>query len=80
MSIRYISIPVSEISSEYLAKVLNNYKLEPNDGSLVYVIEDDRYFMSRSPPQVWAAELIRTNQNEFIKTIEQYKLLKLLNQ
>ena len=80
MSVKYISINIHSLSSEYLSKVLNNYELELNDVTLVYNIKDDRYFVSKSPPQVWSEEFICIKQDEFIQTVEQYRLLKLLNQ
>lgn len=80
MSIKYISINIYSLSSDYIAKVLNNYELEPNDITLVYDIVNDRYFVAKSPPQVWSEEFICIKQDEFIQTVEQYKLLKLLNQ
>ena len=79
MTIKFISIFISELSTEYIAKVLNNYKLKPADVVLVYNVDDDSYFISRAPPQVWSVEVICSKQDEFIQTIEQHKLLKLLD-
>ena len=79
MTIKFISIFISELSSEYITKVLNNYKLKPADVVLVYNVDDDSYFISRISPQVWGVEVICSKQDEFIQVVEQHKLLKLLD-
>lgn len=80
MTIRFITILVYRLSSEYIAKVTNNHKLEPTDIALVYDVDNDDYFISRAPPQVWSVEVICSKQDEFIQVVEQHKLLKLLDQ
>lgn len=73
----YITIDIKAVTNEYLAKVRPDYEIEPKARSLLYKISDDIYYISLYPPEVWE-ELTCKTQEEFIETIEQYKLMRLL--
>ena len=73
----YIAIDIEAVTNEYLAKVLPDYEIEPKDKSLIYSLKDDNYYTSVYPPVVWQ-ELICKTQEEFINTIVQYKLERIL--
>ena len=77
MTYDYITIDIKAVTNEYLAKVSPIYGKHPKDRSLIYRLEDDNYHTSLYPPEVWK-ELICETQEEFINTIAQHKLERLL--
>lgn len=80
MSVKYITVSIYELDTKYLAKVVDGYEPSIEDRALIYSIKRDVYFTSSTPPQKWYEDVVCHTQDEFIQTIEQYNLLKLLNQ
>ena len=77
MTYDYITIDIKAVTNEYLAKVRPEYGIEPKAHSLLYKISNDIYYTSFYPPTVWK-ELICETQEEFINTIAQHKLERIL--
>ena len=77
MTYDYITIDIKAVTNEYLAKVRPDYEIEPKDKSLIYRLEDGNYYTSGYPTAVWQ-ELICETQEEFINTIAQHKLERIL--
>ena len=77
MTYDYITIDIRAVTNEYLAKILPNYGEHLEDKSLIYRLEDGNYYTSGYPTAVWQ-ELICETQEEFINTIAQHKLERIL--
>lgn len=77
MTYDYITIDIKAVTNEYLAKVCPEYGIEPKARLLLYKISDDIYYISLYPPEVWK-ELICKTQEEFINTVAQHKLERIL--
>ena len=77
MTYDYITIDIKAVTNEYLAKVRPDYEIEPKARSLLYKISDDIYYISMYPTDVWN-ELTCETQEEFINTVAQHKLEKIL--
>ena len=77
MTFDYITIDIKAVTNEYLAKVRPNYGKHPKDKSLIYRLEDGNYYTSIYPTDVWD-ELTCKTQEEFIDTVAQYKLERIL--
>ena len=77
MTYDYITIDIKAVTNEYLAKVRPDYEIEPKARSLLYKISDDIYYISLYPTDVWN-ELTCETQEEFIDTIAQHKLERIL--
>ena len=77
MTYDYITIDIKAVTNEYLAKVRPDYEIEPKVRSLLYKISDDIYYISLYPPEVWK-ELTCETQEEFINTVAQHKLERIL--
>lgn len=77
MTYDYITIDIKAVTNEYLAKVRPDYEIEPKARSLLYKISDDIYYISMYPTDVWN-ELTCETQEEFIDTIAQHKLERIL--
>ena len=73
----YITIDIKAVTNEHLEKVHPNYGIGPKNRSLIYRLKDDTYYISNYPTEVWA-ELTCKTQEEFIETIEQHKLMRML--
>ena len=81
MTIRYISIDIHKVSKEFLSEKININNLTKAIHALVYGTEDDIYFLSSLSSEQMASvdiEFICNTQEEFIETIEQYKLMRML--
>ena len=77
MTYDYITIDIKAVTNEYLAKVRPDYEIEPKARSLLYKLEDSNYYISMYPTDVWQ-ELICETQEEFINTVAQHKLERIL--
>ena len=77
MKLKYITIDVTALTDEFIAKLLYGYEVEPEDRTLVYKLSNDDYFISTYTTEQWEHLTCKT-QEEFIETIEQYKLMRLL--
>ena len=77
MIYNYIVIDIKAVTNKYLAKIRPDYEIEPKDKSLIYGLEEGNYYTSVYPPDVWQ-ELICETQEEFINTIAQHKLERIL--
>lgn len=77
MTYDYITIDIKAVTNEYLVKVRPDYEIEPKARSLLYKISDDIYYISLYPTDVWN-ELTCETQEEFIDTIAQHKLERIL--
>ena len=73
----YITIDIKAVTNEYLVKIRPDYEIEPKARSLLYKISDDIYYISLYPTDVWN-ELTCKTQEEFINTVAQHKLERIL--
>ena len=78
MSVKYVTVSIYELDTKYLAKVVDTYKASIRNRTLVYSIKHNTYFTSSTPPHTWYENVICHTQDEFMQTVEQHKLLKLL--
>ena len=77
MIYNYIVIDIKAVTNEYLTKVCPEYGIEPKDRSLIYSLKDGNYYHSSYPTDVWN-ELTCETQEEFINTVAQHKLERIL--
>lgn len=77
MTYDYITIDIKAVTNEYLAKVRPDYEIEPKARSLLYKISDDIYYISLYSTDIWN-ELTCKTQEEFINTVAEHKLEKIL--
>lgn len=84
MTYDYILINIKAVTNEYLAKVYLECGIHKKDLTLVYKISDDKYYTSLFSTQIWdeltckTQELVCETQEEFINTVAQHKLERLL--
>lgn len=77
MKLKYITIDVTALTDEFIAKLLYGYEVEPEDRTLVYKLSNDDYFISTYTTEQWEHLTCKT-QEQFIETIEQHKLMRML--
>ena len=77
MKLKYITIDVMALTDEFIAKVIPNYEIGPGDRTLIYKLSNGDYLISTYTTEQWGHLTCKT-QEEFIETIEQYKLLRML--
>ena len=73
----YIAIDIRAVTNKYLAKVRPDYEIHKKDRTLLYKISDDIYYISLYSTQIWDALTCET-QEEFINTVAQHKLERIL--
>ena len=77
MKLKYITIDIRAVTDEFVAKVILNYEIEPEDRSLIYKLSNGDYFISTYTTEQWEHLTCKT-QEQFIETIEQHKLMRML--
>lgn len=77
MKLKYITIDVRAVTDEFIAKLLYGYEVEPEDCTLVYKLSNGDYFISTYTTEQWEHLTCKT-QEQFIETIEQHKLMRML--
>lgn len=75
----YITIALADVNEDFALNLSGRVNLGKYDHSLVYVVDTNYYFISTSIPIESRREIVCTSQNEFIRTVEHYKLLKLIS-
>lgn len=81
MTVTYISVDLPNVSTEFLSEVLGPFRVSKPHRALMYSLKDDVYFLSTVPNrqvQEIDIELACDTQDEFIQSIKEQKLLKLL--
>lgn len=83
MTVTYISVDLPNVSTEFLSEVLGPFRINETHRALVYNLKDDVYFLSLSTvPNIQVMEidieLACDTQDDFIQSVKEHKLLKLL--
>ena len=73
----YIAVDIKAVTNDYLVKIRPDYEMHKRHLTLLYKISLDAYYISLYSTKVWDA-LICETQEEFINTVAQHKLERIL--